>query len=152
MANSVCIHASVAVQIVTDEEMSHLANALWVLWAQDRLQPIAPSMFPYEVCSVLRKKVLLRGELTPEEEREAVNAFVDLDVQCRSPEGHLRRAWELARELNLPTVYDTACLALAQMEGCDFWTVDRRFYNTTHERFPFVYWLGDFDISTPEVF
>ena len=153
MPASVCVDASVAVQIVTREDHSQQADALWTDWLRRGLQPIAPSIFPYEVCSVLRQKAALRGELTSEEEKEAVEVFLSLDVSVLSPPGHLKTAWNLATELNLPTVYDTAYLALARIEGCDFWTADRRFYNAVHARFDIVHWLGNYripDESSPD--
>lgn len=152
MPASVCVDASVAVQVVTREDHSQQADALWTDWMHRGLQPIAPSFFAYEVCSVLRQKAALRGELTPEEEKETVEVFMSLEVSVISPPGHLRTAWDLATELHLPTVYDTAYLALARIEGCDLWTADRRFYNAVQARFSTVHWLGDYrfaDESSP---
>ena len=147
MCASVCVDASVAVQIVTPEEHSQQADMLWAGWLHRDLRPIAPPVFPYEVCSVLRQKAALRGEFSPQEEKEALEVFLSLGVSILSPSGHLKKAWELAKELGLPTVYDTAYLALAQMEGCDFWTADRRFYNAAHSRFGSVRWLGNYPLS-----
>jgi predicted nucleic acid-binding protein len=143
---SVCVDASVAVQIVTREDHSRQADALWTDWLRRGLQPIAPPVFPYEVCSVLRQKAVLRKELTPGEEKKAVELFLSLNVQTLSPPGHLQAAWELATELGLPTVYDAAYLALARIEGGDFWTADRRFYSAVHARFDNVRWLGGYRI------
>lgn len=140
---SVCVDASVAVQIVTREDHSRQADALWTDWLRRGLRPIAPPFFPYEVCSVLRQKAALRRELTPQEEQEALDLFLSLDISILSPHGHLQTARDLAAEFALPTVYDTAYLALARIEKCDFWTADRRFYNAVHARFDTVHWLGD---------
>ena len=147
MPASVCIDASVAVQIITHEDQSQQADALWTDWLRRGLQPIAPPVFPYEVCSVLRQKAALRGELSSQEEQEALEVFLNLDILILSPPGHLQTAWNLATELGLPTIYDTAYLALARMEGCEFWTADRRFYNAAHSDFDVVHWLGDYRIS-----
>ena len=71
---------------------------------------------------------------------------MDLSVLTLSPPELSREAWELAVELNLPTVYDTAYLALAQIEGCDFWTADRSFYRVASGKYGFVRLLGE-DLS-----
>ena len=147
MADRACIDASVVLQIVTQEDQSEIADALWASWLRRGGQPIAPPNFSSEVCSVLRQKAALRNELSAEEEEEALDLFFSLDILILSPQEHLRTAWDLARELNLPTVYDTAYLGLAQAENCEFWTADRRFYNAAHSRFDRVHWLGDFQID-----
>ena len=46
-------------------------------------------------------------------------------------------------QFNQPTAYDTAYLALAQLDRCDFWTADRRLYNTVKEELPWVKWIGN---------
>lgn len=63
MPGSVCVDASVVLQIVTPEEQSAHAEALWAGWISQGRQPVAPPTFHLEVCSVLRQKVQLRGEL-----------------------------------------------------------------------------------------
>ncbi len=40
------------------------------------------------------------------------------------------RAIELAHRFHLPAAYDAQYLALAEREGCDFWTADQRLRNT----------------------
>ncbi len=148
MSDSICVDASVAIQIVTYEEWSREAENLWSVWMRKGTQPIAPPIFPYEVCSVIRQKAQLRRALSPLEEREAIEIFLNLDIRTRAPHGHLGVACDLAMDLNLPTVYDAAYLALAKMEGCAFWTADRRFYNAVKTQFDFVHWLGEITTTT----
>ncbi|MBI3942280.1 MAG: type II toxin-antitoxin system VapC family toxin [Chloroflexi bacterium] len=55
----------------------------------------------------------------------------------------LQLAWDLAQTLNRPRAYDTAYLALAQMQQCDFWTADEKLYNATKAHLPWVRWIGE---------
>ena len=39
---------------------------------------------------------------------------------------------------NRPEAYDTQYLAVAEREGCEFWTTDSRLYNSVHHTLPWV--------------
>ncbi|MBI4307827.1 MAG: type II toxin-antitoxin system VapC family toxin [Chloroflexi bacterium] len=56
---------------------------------------------------------------------EAFSIFCRLGIRpVHRPDLHLR-AWEIAKELNTPRVYDMHCVALAELEGCELYTADR---------------------------
>ena len=50
-------------------------------------------------------------------------------------------AWKLVRRFNRPTVYDAFYLALAQEEGCPFWTGDKRLYYTVKRQLKWIHVL-----------
>jgi len=78
------------------------------------------------------------------EGEEAFRAFVGLGIRkVDYPELHIR-AWELARILNQPKAYDVNYLALAELEGCELWTEDKRFYNSAKASFTNVRWIGEY--------
>jgi len=106
----VVIDASVVLKLLLPEERSDTVRHLWARWVAQDVEIMAPFLLAYEVISVLRNKVF-RGELPPEA-GEAV--FVE------------ERAWKLAKQWNLPTGYDAAYLALAEMTDYNLWTADRR--------------------------
>jgi predicted nucleic acid-binding protein len=54
------------------------------------------------------------------------------------------RVMELAHRYDLPAVYDAHYLALAEREGCDYWTADKRLWNSVKGMVPWVRWLGDY--------
>ena len=45
--------------------------------------------------------------------------------------------------MNAPRLYDAFYVALADIEGCELWTADRRLTNLVQPRFPQVHWLGE---------
>lgn len=71
--------------------------------------------------------VLFRGELPPEAGEAAVVAFRTQEISLLHPDGMEERTWELAKQGNLPTCYDAAYLALAELMEAELWTADRRF-------------------------
>lgn len=146
MPNKMCLDASVIIQILTLEDQSTQADILWQICITQDITPIMPPVCPYEVYSVLRQKTQLRKTLSAEQEHRALDLFLSLDIEIQSPTGLLKTASDMAIELHLPTIYDTAYLALAQMNNCEFWTADHKFYNATKSRFDFIKYLGDIQI------
>ncbi len=86
---------------------------------------VAPFLLAYEVVSVLRNKVF-RKELPPEAGEAAFVAFRSQEVLLLHPDGIEEKAWELAKRWNLPTGYDAAYLALAEILDYEIWTADNR--------------------------
>jgi predicted nucleic acid-binding protein len=58
------------------------------------------------------------------------------------PEALLTEAWDMAKELGLPTLYDAAYLALAKICDCEFWTADEALTNSLQGKLPWVQWVG----------
>ena len=150
MPNNVCLDASVIMPIITTEKLSLQADTQWRAWINTNVFPIMPPICPYEVYSVLRQKTQISKNLSLEQEQEAQDLFLSLNIKIYSPTNLLKTASNLAIELGTPTIYDTTYLALAQMENCEFWTADHRFYDVANPKFNFVKWLGDVQIPTDQ--
>lgn len=144
MTNSLaCADASVALKLVLHEPDSPLARALWEAWKTQRITIIAPTLWGYEVTSVIRNRVH-RGRLAPDMEAEAFATVFQLPVQLMRPAGLHQRARELAQQFNLPAAYDAHYVALAEIANCPFWTADERLVNILRGELKWVYWLGDY--------
>ena len=143
MSPKVCIDASLAIKLVVRESFSDRALALWQNWIENGVERIAPSFFPFEVSLVIRNKYV-RKQLTAEEAETAFDLFTRLSFTILMPETLLREAWDMATELKLPTLYDTAYLALAKLYNCEFWTADEVLINSLHGKLPWVRWIGDY--------
>ena len=59
------------------------------------------------------------------------------------PAGLYNRALAMASELGLTSTYDAVYLALAESEGCEVWTADRRLYLAVRERLNYVRSVGE---------
>lgn len=143
-SQEVCVDASVAVKVVVAERDSDKADALFNEWASSGQQLIAPAFFAVETDSILRQKVALRKELTPEQAQVAFAKLQTLPIQQMAVLGQRQRAWEVATAYGFATVYDATYLALAELRGCEFWTADERLFQQVKDTLSFVKWLRNY--------
>lgn len=133
----VVVDASVVLKLLLPEERSEAVRGLWARWVEQEAEVVGPFLLAYEVISVLRNKVF-RGELPPEAGEAAFVAFRTQEISLLHPDGIEEKAWGLAKQLNLPTSYDAAYLALAELMEYEFWTADRRFAAGARKKLPRV--------------
>jgi len=139
----VCIDASLAIKLLVQESYSAQVASLWQSWTENGTERIAPAFFPVEVASAIRRKCV-RKQLTEEETEEAFDIFTRLSFTVLMPEALLKEAWDMTRELEFPTLYDTAYLALSKICNCEFWTADEALVNSLQGKLPWVRWIGDY--------
>ncbi|MEW6228858.1 MAG: type II toxin-antitoxin system VapC family toxin [Bacillota bacterium] len=132
---TVCVDASLVLKWLTYESDSDKAVAWLDAHAEDEI--IAPAFLPVEVASALRQKTR-RAEMDPEKGLEALQLLDKLKIRLMWDRALLERAFILAVELDQPTAYDTAYLALAERERCELWMADERFTRIASPRYPFV--------------
>lgn len=127
MSSYLCLDSSVFLKWLSVESEEHSSQAVSLI-EQSQSPLIAPAFTWAEVGSALRKKVRM-GVMTEHEVEKAWQAFTGLGVEFIHSEVLAQRAWELAKELALPTVYDASFLAVAELapDGpCPFWTADEK--------------------------
>ena len=138
----VCVDASLTVKLVLTEPYSEEARALWAEWERNRVERLVPTLWGYEVASVIRKHGR-RGTLSPQDEEAALGLLLGLPVQVVDMWPYHRDAWRLARDLDMTVAYDAHYLLLAMELGVEFWTGDKRLWNRVRERFGWVRWIGE---------
>jgi predicted nucleic acid-binding protein len=133
----VCVDASLVIRLVVSaagEPTQHL----WDQWDSERRQLAAPTLLYYEVANALYCYHKL-GYLSASSVELAFRAALALPLKLRGePELHWR-ALELAEEFSLPAAYDAHYLALAELLGGEFWTVDGRLARTVQSSLPWVH-------------
>ena len=138
----VCLDASLALKLVVVEEDSARARSLWRAWATKGVEVVAPGLFVFECASALSRMVV-RGDLEDVLARTALGLLLAIPVSLRAPEGLVERAWDLARELDRPTAYDSFYLGVAELLDIECWTADRRLFNAVHEKKVWVRHLAE---------
>jgi predicted nucleic acid-binding protein len=144
LAAYVCVDASLAIKVVVREPDSDKADALFAQWSNEGTHLIAPAFFDVETDSILRQKVILRQDLTPAQAEAAFIVLQALPIRQLTVPAQRQRAWQIATEFGFATVYDATYLALAELQGCPFWTADKRLFDQVKVKIPFVKWLGDY--------
>ena len=139
----VCVDASLALRWVIPGPYEAEAQALLEKWQREEQTLITPWLFPFEVASAIRKYVQL-GPLSQDEGDKVFALAQEFKIELLSPRGLLLEAWELARDFNRPTIYDTSYMALAKRIGCELWTGDERLINAVGGRVAWVKWVGSY--------
>ncbi len=142
-SNSVCVDASLAVAWLSYERYTAIANALRHEWREHSVQMVGPALFHAEVTSAIRQHVYFKRML-PEEGEEAFSIYLDIPIRIIDEQEVYRKAWQLAKEFNLPVCYDMQYLAVAELEDCQLWTADRMLVNILKGKNERIRWVGDY--------
>ena len=86
---------------------------------------VAPPLLWSEVRSVLHE-ALWRGDISSEQTARSLEAFARSGVRERRHRRLGETAWRIATDLGYAKTYDAEYLALAELLGCRFVTLDRR--------------------------
>lgn len=143
-SDRVCVDASLALAWLLASQANMSANALRQEWYDNGVELTGPPLFHAEVTSVLRGEVFFKRML-PEEGEEAFSIYLDIPIRTIDKPEMYRRAWQLAKEYNLPVCYDMQYLAVAEMEDCELWTLDRKLVNAVRGKNKRVRWVGEYN-------
>ncbi len=127
----IVLDSNVAVALVIELPYSEASLRKMHFWQTEDTEVIVPSLWIYEVASVLRKMEVV-GHLSSEDSRRALESLFALGFEIRSPdESLIYSAYDWSKRLGQTVAYDAVFLALAEQEGIPFWTADRRFVRVT---------------------
>jgi predicted nucleic acid-binding protein len=141
---SAVVDANLIAAVVLPLPYSDQATQRIMAWKRAGLELLAPLLLEYEIAAILRKAVVAHW-LTTDLAVEAIGQILSLNVRCLTPTAHLHeRALRWADRLGHSKAYDAHYLALAEQEGIDLWTADRRLANGAHQAgAPWVHWIGE---------
>lgn len=140
--NNVVVDASIAAKWFLTEEDSATARRLLIRWKTAKIRVIAPAWFACEVANIVHRRKM-RGQLTVDDAREVLTSVLAEVVLVETPPADAIRALEIAYILAQQTPYDAQYLALAEREGCEYWTDDAKFVRAAAPHFPSVKPLAD---------
>lgn len=137
--------ASVAVSWVLsdeDQEVSAASGRLLLASQRGEIGLLVPVLWYYEVLNALRTAVA-RGRIPRQQGEEAFGTLLELNVGVASFPKNVQRTWGLALDNGI-SAYDAAYLALAEDNGCECYSADRRLVQRAAGT-GFVRWIGDFE-------
>jgi predicted nucleic acid-binding protein len=129
----ICLDAGfVASAFLPEGDASVYAANRIAQWRAKGIEFVAPDLWAYEAVSIVFK----------------AHGPVVLAEMLRFPVTLIRpisyeRAYDLAMTYHLPAPYDAHYLAVAEAEGVEFWTGDKRLYDRVHAGLPWVHCLGE---------
>lgn len=139
---SVVVDASLALKWVLSKDLTPEAHAIFRAWRDNNDELLVPDLFLFEVAHILYRKQR-SGPFTLE---RSWLAFLSIrgrvTIRTLTPI-HTFRAFQIGNATDRSDTYDVHYLALAEREGCEYWTADERFWNATRRMFPRVRWLGE---------
>ena len=138
----VCVDASLLINWLVPQRAEPGVYDLVDRWLDEGVELIGPALLFSEVISVLRLQVH-KGTMDQEDVDRIVWLFLRLGIRRIDNFTLYRRAFELATRFGHPRAYDAHYLSAAEQEGCDFYTADRRLYNSVQSELPRVKHVGE---------
>ena len=143
MSKALCLDTSVLIQYLIPEGFQVHAETLVLEAVENTVRIVAPAFAWAEIGSVLRKKIRA-GLITAEEAQGCFHDFCQLPIEYIDTDKIRAKAWEIAEQYQLPTLYDAAFLACTESVGvgCQFWTADKTLLNQLGQKLTYVRELG----------
>ncbi|MGH2561857.1 MAG: type II toxin-antitoxin system VapC family toxin [Thermomicrobiales bacterium] len=142
------VDSSVAAKWVLPEDWSDRAESLLRDVTTSGRTMIAPALFRFEIINIVRQRVQRLGMPWAEAD-DVLNRFLSFPVEPRQPAELHQRALRLTNQYALPAAYDAHNVVIAQEYGCDLWTDDQRLLRAVGHAFPFVRWIGGYQVTSP---
>jgi predicted nucleic acid-binding protein len=141
---SAVIDANLIAVVVLPLPCSDQATQRIMAWKRAGLALLAPVILEYEIAAILHKAVVAQW-LTTDLAVEAIGKILTLNIRCLTPTAYLHeRALRWADRLGHAKAYDAHYLALAEQEGIELWTADRRLANGAQQAGArWVHWIGE---------
>jgi predicted nucleic acid-binding protein len=140
---SVVVDANLVAATVLPVPYSDQATQRIRAWKQAGVELLAPLLLEYEVAAVLRRATVARW-LTHDDAVEAMGQILALRIHCSPPTPLLHeKALHWAQRLGHAKTYDAHYIALAEQEGAEMWTADKRLVNGARQAgVSWVHWIG----------
>lgn len=137
------VDASLVAAIVLRLPYSEPATRGITAWQRAGEELLAPVLLEYELAAVLRKAVVADW-LTTDMAVQAMEHLLALDIRCLLPTAELHgQALRWAQRLGHTKTYDAHYLAVAEQEGAELQTADRRLANGARQAgVAWVQWIG----------
>jgi predicted nucleic acid-binding protein len=121
------------------------ATALLEDFVENKIELISLTLFPYEILSAINVAIN-RRRIEEEAGYRAIHYITSLRIELRGFGNLVDSTFYMARRYGL-SPHDCAYMALAEKEKCDFFTGDKKLFNSIKQRLSWVKWIGDYHSS-----
>ncbi|MBD2652620.1 type II toxin-antitoxin system VapC family toxin [Synechocystis sp. FACHB-383] len=130
---NICIDNSFLILLLTKEDSFNKAQLLWREWQTKNNTIIAPKLIYYEASNVLHR---LQRFKQIDSAQEKLNLVFKLNIKIYEYDQLHQDALTIAERFQLPAAYDAHYLALAEKMQIDFYTCDKKLFNSAQQNFP----------------
>lgn len=138
MSKVICVDANFVVLLVQATSETSPFIVLWDEWQKQGYQIIAPTLFGYEVTNVFHR-MSVAGQILPEEAEQLLEEALNLGITLYGDKALHERALTSAKTLNLSATYDAHYLALSERFNAEFYTSDKRLFNSVKDTLSWIY-------------
>jgi predicted nucleic acid-binding protein len=139
--STVCVDANTVVFLFTEQD-GGASRAFWKDLHDNQSAVVAPALLRYEITNAFhrmsRARVLSEGNAA-----DFLQSALDLPIAYRDAPELLGRAMSFAKRFDRPDAYDACYLGLAESLAVDFWTADKRLYNSVSDHLPWVHLVSE---------
>lgn len=147
----VVVDASLALKWVSVEQDTPKAKHLLKSWGDAGAEIVVPALFIYEVTNIIYRKTVTKELLLDEALQALTEMFsMGMRVDFSLHQYISTQAMMQAHRFSLPAAYDAHYLALSMNKDCEFWTADKRLWNSVKGKLAWVRWLEDYEIEQEE--
>lgn len=138
MPKVICVDANFIVRLLSDPPNVVSYSNLWRQWKSSGDRIIAPTIFCYEVTNVFHR-MSLAGQISPEVAEQLLEDAFNLGIILYGDRNLHKRASALAKSLNLRAAYDAHYLALSERFNAEFYTSDKRLFNSVKDTISWIH-------------
>ena len=138
MSKVICVDANFVVLLVQATSATSPFIVLWDEWQEQNYQIIAPTLFGYEVTNVFHR-MGIAGQILLEEAEQLLEEALNLGITLYGDKDLHKRAFALARTLNISAAYDAHYLTLSERFDAEFYTSDKRLFNSVKDTLSWIH-------------
>lgn len=138
----ICVDASFIIRLLNSNSEVSPFIIIWEEWKAKQYLFVAPSLFYYEIANAFHRYVLAK-QLDLETATENLKEALNLQIRIYGDFFLHEKALNLANSLRLPAAYDAHYLALSEHLNADFYTSDKKLYNSVKDTLTWVYLIEE---------
>jgi predicted nucleic acid-binding protein len=132
---TICIDSNFIVRLLVGYYEETIYLEMWTEWRNANTKIIAPDLINYEITNVLWR-LSKTNQINYTQAKIALTESFNLGIELHSHSELHQDALAIAEKFQLPAAYDAHYLALAEKMQIDFYTCDKKMFNSVHQNFP----------------